>query len=130
MRRWPPCTGTSTGRRRGRSCRSPASWTPTAPAARWSMPADPAEGRRSSPAAHWLGLPGLLTPFDLRARGRPLTVRGPRGLRELMKVMRVVYGRVRYELTIEEVEPGAEVRRDGYTLAAVAVEHRVPALAW
>src|SRR5437588_7943505 len=81
-------------------------------------------------ADHWLGLPGMLKTFDLRDRERPLTVRGPRGLRELMKVMRVVYGRVRYELTIEEVEPGAEVRRDGYTLAAVAVEHRVPALAW
>ena len=48
-----------------------------------------------------------------------------------MKVMqRAVYGRVRYELTIEEVEPGDEVRRDGYTLAAVGVEHRIPALAW
>ncbi len=82
-------------------------------------------------ADHWLGLPGMLKTFDLRDRERPLTVRGPRGLRELMKVMqRAVYGRVRYELTIEEVEPGAEVRRDGYTLAAVGVEHRIPALAW
>jgi ribonuclease Z len=81
-------------------------------------------------ADHWLGLPGMLKTFDLRDRERPLTVRGPRGLRELMKAMRLVYGRVRFELTIEEVDPGAEVRRDGYTLAAVAAEHRVPALAW
>ena len=81
-------------------------------------------------ADHWLGLPGMLKTFDLRDRERPLTVRGPRGLRELMQVMRVVYGRVRYDLTIEEVEPGAEVRRDGYTLAAVSVQHRIPALAW
>jgi ribonuclease Z len=81
-------------------------------------------------ADHWLGLPGMLKTFDLRDRQRPLTVRGPRGLRELMKVMRIVYGRVRYELTIEEVEPGTEVHRDGYTLAAVGVAHRVPALAW
>ena len=81
-------------------------------------------------ADHWLGLPGMLKTFDLRDRERPLTVRGPRGLRELMKVMRIVYGRVRYDLSIEEVEPGAELRGDGYTLAAVGVEHRVPALAW
>jgi ribonuclease Z len=81
-------------------------------------------------ADHWLGLPGMLKTFDLRDRERPLTVRGPRGLRELMKIMRVVYGRVRYELTIEEVEPGAEVRHDGYTLAAVGVEHGMRALAW
>jgi len=82
-------------------------------------------------ADHWLGLPGMLKTFDLRDRERPLTVRGPRGLRDLMKIMqRAVYGRVGYELTIEEVEPGAEVRRDGYTLAAVAVQHRIPAVAW
>jgi ribonuclease Z len=82
-------------------------------------------------ADHWLGLPGMLKTFDLRDRERPLTVRGPRGLRDLMKIMqRAVYGRVRYELTIEEVEPGVEVRRDGYTLAAVAVQHRIPAVAW
>jgi len=81
-------------------------------------------------ADHWLGLPGMLKTFDLRDRERPLTVRGPRGLRELMKMMRVVYGRVRYELTVEELEPGTELRGDGYTLAAVAVQHRVPALAW
>jgi ribonuclease Z len=82
-------------------------------------------------ADHWLGLPGMLKTFDLRDRERPLTVRGPRGLRELMKIMqRAVYGRVHYDLMIEEVEPGTEVRRDGYTLAAVAVEHRIPAVAW
>src|SRR5438094_3963161 len=81
-------------------------------------------------ADHWLGLPGMLKTFDLRDRDRPLTVRGPRGLRELMKMMRVVYGRLRYELTVEELAPGTELRGDGYTLAAVAVQHRVPALAW
>ena len=32
-------------------------------------------------ADHWLGLPGMLKTFDLRDRERPLTVRGPRGLR-------------------------------------------------
>src|SRR5438270_14066302 len=35
-------------------------------------------------AAHWLGLPGLLKTFALRARERPLAVRGPPGLRERM----------------------------------------------
>src|ERR1700719_1834120 len=35
-------------------------------------------------ADHWLGLPGMLKTFDLRARDRPLTVHGPRGLPELL----------------------------------------------
>src|SRR3984957_14648342 len=32
----------------------------------------------------WLGLPWLLKTFDLRARARPLTVHGPRGLKDLL----------------------------------------------
>ena len=35
-------------------------------------------------ADHWLGLPGMLKTFDLRARERPLAIHGPRGLRELI----------------------------------------------
>ena len=35
-------------------------------------------------ADHWLGLPGLLKTFDLRARERPLAIYGPPGLKELM----------------------------------------------
>src|SRR4051794_33645122 len=46
------------------------------------------------PAAHWLGLPGMLKTFDMRDRDRPLTIHGPRGLRDLMGLMRPVYGRV------------------------------------
>jgi ribonuclease Z len=79
-------------------------------------------------ADHWLGLPGMLKTFDLRDRERPLTVHGPPGLRELLGAMRAVYGRLSYQLRIEELQPGDEVRRDGYTVAAVGVEHRIPAL--
>jgi ribonuclease Z len=32
-------------------------------------------------ADHWLGLPGMLKTFDLRARVKPLHVHGPPGLR-------------------------------------------------
>src|SRR5205823_14535637 len=63
--------------------------------------------------------------FDLRDRERPLTVHGPPGLRDLLGAMRAVYGRLSYELRIAEVQPGDEVRRDGYTVAAVGVEHRI-----
>jgi ribonuclease Z len=75
-------------------------------------------------ADHWLGLPGLLKSFALRERSQPLTVYGPRGLGELMSVMRVVYGRLPYRLTIAELEPTQAVRRDGYGVAAIPVRHR------
>jgi ribonuclease Z len=78
-------------------------------------------------ADHWLGLPGLLKTFDLRARERPLTIHGPPGLRELMGLALRAAGRVRYELRLVELEPGMVLERDGYAIAAVPVAHRGPA---
>jgi ribonuclease Z len=75
-------------------------------------------------ADHWLGLPGMLKSFALRDRDQPLTVYGPPGLSELMGAMRLVYGRLPYELTILELDPGESVHRDGYYVAAVPVRHR------
>jgi len=74
-------------------------------------------------ADHWLGLPGMLKSFALRERGEPLTVYGPRGLRELMQTMRVIYGRLPYALEIEELEPMQTVRGEGYGVVAIAVSH-------
>ncbi len=75
-------------------------------------------------ADHWLGLPGMLKSFALREREQPLTVYGPAGLCELMDAMRVVYGRLPYELRIIELQPAGTVRFDGYLIAAVPVSHR------
>ena len=75
-------------------------------------------------ADHWLGLPGMLKSFALREREQPLTVYGPRGLNELDGLMRAIYGRLPYELSIVELEPAETVRRDGYMVAAVPVSHR------
>jgi ribonuclease Z len=77
-------------------------------------------------ADHWLGLPGMLKSFALRDRDQPLTVYGPRGLNELNSVMRAIYGRLPYELSIVELEPAETVERDGYLVAAVPVSHRAP----
>jgi ribonuclease Z len=78
-------------------------------------------------ADHWLGLPGMLKTFDLRGREKPLVVHGPPGLRDLMGAMRRVYGRLRYEVTLEELEATAVVHRDGYDVAGFPVDHRVAA---
>ncbi|HWD10363.1 MAG TPA: ribonuclease Z [Solirubrobacteraceae bacterium] len=77
-------------------------------------------------ADHWLGLPGMLKSFALREREEPLTVYGPAGLRQLMDDMRIVYGRLPYELTVVELEPGQTVPRDGYLIAPVPVRHKAP----
>src|SRR5271167_1098276 len=75
-------------------------------------------------ADHWLGLPGMLKSFALREREQPLTIYGPPGLRELMGAMRIVYGRLPYELSLIELAPAEPVERDGYLIAAVPVRHR------
>jgi ribonuclease Z len=75
-------------------------------------------------ADHWLGLPGLLKTFDMRARERPLTVYGPPGLRDFVLLGMRAAGRVHYPLELVELEPGQVLARDGYTLAPVPVAHR------
>jgi ribonuclease Z len=77
-------------------------------------------------ADHWLGLPGMLKSFALRERSEPLTVYGPAGLNELMDAMRVVYGRLPYELSFVELDPAGTVERDGYLIAAIPVRHKGP----
>jgi ribonuclease Z len=74
-------------------------------------------------ADHWLGLPGMLKSLALREREQPLALYGPPGLGELMGVMRIVYGRLPFELSIVELDPAQAVERDGYRVAAVPVRH-------
>ena len=74
-------------------------------------------------ADHWLGLPGMLKSFALREREEPLVVYGPLGLADLMGAMRIVYGRLPFELSIVELAPAQTVERDGYLIAAIPVAH-------
>jgi ribonuclease Z len=74
-------------------------------------------------ADHWLGLPGMLKSLALRDRELPLTVYGPPGLLELMSAMRVVYGRLPFEMTVTELAATDAVARDGYRIAALPVQH-------
>lgn len=81
-------------------------------------------------ADHWLGLPGLLKTFDLRARERPLALHGPPGLKELLGPVLRAAGRTRFELRLVELEPGHVLERDGFRIAAIPVSHRGPAFAY
>src|SRR3954470_1511978 len=76
---------------------------------------------------HWLGRVGMLKPFDLRARERPLAIHGPPGLKALFGTLRTVIGRTSYPLTLVELEPYEEIRFDGYSIGSFPVRHRVEA---
>jgi ribonuclease Z len=75
-------------------------------------------------ADHWLGLPGMLKTFDLRARERPLTIYGPPGLQKLLHSMRHVWGGIGYEVDIVELADDEPVERDEYVIEPFPVEHR------
>jgi ribonuclease Z len=79
---------------------------------------------------HWLGLPGLLKTLDLRGRETPLSIHGPRGLRDLVEGVMRYAGRTAYKLYIVELEPGELLERDGYAIEAVPVSHRGSAFAY
>lgn len=74
-------------------------------------------------ADHFLGLPGLLKTYDLTERERPLTIYGPRGLRELIGSLGRVVGRVGYTLELVEIEPGDAIPCKDGEVRAFAVEH-------
>ncbi|MCW2951023.1 MAG: ribonuclease [Conexibacter sp.] len=78
-------------------------------------------------ADHWLGLPGMLKTFDLRARERPLTIYGPPGLRGLLATTRAVWGGLGYELDIVELADDEVVEREDYVVEPFPVFHRGPA---
>jgi ribonuclease Z len=81
-------------------------------------------------ADHFLGLPGLLKTYDLTERERPLTIYGPRGLRDLLQSMSRVIGRVGYKLDLVELEPGDSIPCKDAEVRAVPVEHGVRAFGY
>ena len=80
---------------------------------------------------HWLGLPGMLKTFDMRARERRLEVYGPPGLHALFRqALRPVIGRTMYPLEVIELEPHEEVGFGEFVIAAFPVSHRVEAFGY
>jgi len=72
----------------------------------------------------------MLKTYSLRGRELPLTIYGPPGLRELLKALRRIFGRLSYALDTVELEPGARLERDGYLLETFAVDHGVSAVGY
>ena len=74
-------------------------------------------------ADHYLGLPGMLKTFALRGREVPLTLYGPAGLRELLAVLRRVFGNLTFPVESVELRPGDVIDRGDYEIRAFAVDH-------
>jgi ribonuclease Z len=81
-------------------------------------------------ADHYLGLPGMLKTFALRGRELPVTIYGPRGLNELFGTLRRIFGRLTYEVSLVELDPGDSLARDGYRIEPFAVFHGVSAIGY
>jgi ribonuclease Z len=79
-------------------------------------------------ADHYLGLPGLLKTYDLLERRKPLRIIGPAGLIGLFEALRRIFGKLRYEVELVELEPGEGIEHDGFEMRAFGVEHRMKAL--
>jgi ribonuclease Z len=81
-------------------------------------------------ADHYLGLPGMMKTFALRGREAPLTVYGPAGLRELFGVLRRVFGRLTYPLSLVELGAGEALERPGYRLVPFRTAHGVDSVGY
>ena len=81
-------------------------------------------------ADHYLGLPGLLKTYDLLERQKPLRIIGPGGLIGLFDALGRIFGRLRYDVELVELEPGDGVEHDGFEMRAFGVEHRMKALGY
>ena len=81
-------------------------------------------------ADHYLGLPGMLKTFALRGRELPLTVYGPPGLVQLFDALRRIFGKLTYDLRLQELRAGDVLDRGDYRIATFAVEHEVSSVGY
>ena len=72
----------------------------------------------------------MLKTFALRGREVPLTIYGPKGLDDLLRTLRRIFGRLTYEVSAVELEAGEELERDGYAIEPFAVDHGMTALGY
>jgi ribonuclease Z len=80
---------------------------------------------------HWLGLPGMIKTFDMRARETTLELFGPPGFVALFeRVVRPVIGRTGYPLEVGDLEPHEEIGYDGFVIQGFPVRHRVEAFGY
>jgi ribonuclease Z len=82
-------------------------------------------------ADHYIGAIGFLRTLSMLGREKPLDLYGPRPARKLLEVMLFTgtdpFG---FDTRIHEVAAGASIRRDGCSVEAFPVDHRIAAVGW
>ena len=74
---------------------------------------------------HFLGVLGLLKTLALQGRTDPMRLWGPRGAAALFKRAEGLgTEKLTFQLTVNELEPGAAVKRKDYDLRTFAADHR------
>ncbi|HEV2179004.1 MAG TPA: ribonuclease Z, partial [Gemmatimonadaceae bacterium] len=74
---------------------------------------------------HLIGIVGLFRTLALQGRVEPFRLWGPRGAaRVLRAAAHFGVDRIGFPVEITELEPGNSVARNGYSIAAIPVDHR------
>ena len=80
---------------------------------------------------HVFGLPGLLQTMSLSGRKDPVTVYGPKGIRECVDAfMRVTEGDTVYPLVVEEVSGGEAIQVGDTSISVFPTEHNIPSVGY
>jgi len=80
---------------------------------------------------HFLGVVGLMRTLGLQGRTEPLTLYGPTGAKKILsEVIALGFERPAFAVEIVELKPGATLKRKGYELIAVPVDHGRGALGY
>jgi ribonuclease Z len=82
-------------------------------------------------ADHYLGIIGFIRTLGMGGRTAPLTLHGPPPAKRLLRqAVHLGVDTLPFQLDIVELQHGGSVRRNGYTVGAIQVDHRVSALAY
>lgn len=80
---------------------------------------------------HILGLPGLLQSMSLHGRETPLTIYGPKGLKNIKNaIYSLGYCAIEYPIEFIEIDSGIIEETEEYVITAQKVKHNVPCLAY
>lgn len=80
---------------------------------------------------HVYGLPGLLSTMSMMGRPEPLSLYGPPGLARFVDSVRsATQLSLAYELHVNELDDGATVAREGYSIRTSLLVHCIPCLGY
>lgn len=82
-------------------------------------------------ADHFSGLLGLVQTLGMEGRERPLYIYGPPRTEEFtQRLLELGYFNRRYDIYVEELEPGEYVDGEDYRIKAIETDHDVPSLGY